>query len=432
MRAGLLSTPDLPDRRFLAGMLLVTLVALGLRVFLLPSQPVSYDDYSMGVTAINYMESGQLGPIMWNHPELGNILVYGCMKLFGTGVLGLKGPSVAIGTLSVLLLGLVARRIAGDGRVALLAALFWALDPLAIDLSRQAVHEIYMSFFPLAGIWCICRYRATERSRWLFGAGILFGLGLAAKWSMLFPLAVSLAFVAHAIWRRDKGLSTRIAAMAGASAQLLLLPLLIYLLTFTPWFGRGYSMPEWLALQRSMYQETKLHSGLGQVEQRDHRALAWFVRPVSWTDTMINRVDEGDPAPMEDAMVDKRVTLLVALSNPFVWLLVLPAVFFTARRGIRERNEGLLFAVTLFLAAYLPLALTHSRPIFVNAALSVLPFALVPVAYLLVSTLCTTPARKRIFALYLALVVLASIPLYLLAIGKVAEVPFLRDYFLQI
>ena len=66
----------------------ITLWALFLNGFQLSRQPVSEDDYYVALSAINYMESGQLGPTMWNHPCLRNILVYYALHMFGTGVLG--------------------------------------------------------------------------------------------------------------------------------------------------------------------------------------------------------------------------------------------------------------------------------------------------------------------------------------------------------
>jgi dolichyl-phosphate-mannose-protein mannosyltransferase len=108
----------------------ISLWALFLNVFLLGSQPVSGDDLSVALSGINYMESGQLGPTMWNHPCLRNILVYFTLNVFGTGVLGVKGVNLLLGTLCIPLLGLVTMRIFKEARIALIAAFLWACDPL--------------------------------------------------------------------------------------------------------------------------------------------------------------------------------------------------------------------------------------------------------------------------------------------------------------
>lgn len=415
------------ERHFAAGLLLLTFAGFILRVFLVQAQPVSVDDFGVALTAINYTESGQLGPTMWNHPNLCGLLVYGALQLFGTGVVGLKGVSLLFGTLTIPLVGLVARRIM-DERAALLAALLWVVEPLAIDFSRQAIGDIYLAFFPLLGIYAALRHRETGRTAWLFAAGASFGCGLSTKWSVLFPLFVTFVLVVQSIRQEPReGRWDRPVAIAHACALLVLLPLTIYLLTFIPWFGRGYDAGDWPDLQRAMYGETTHHTGYRPLAQdkRDHWAYEWFVRPsVTYEDIYIN-LPEG-AAGVTDSL-EGHLTILLAIANPLVWLLVLPAAFYTAWQGIRRRQGMLCYLAGLFFSAYLPLALTR-RPIWANTALSVLPFAFMAVAYF-VSSLARKPTvRHRIMVAYAAVVVATTAPLYPLVIGKGGDVPFLKEY----
>jgi dolichyl-phosphate-mannose-protein mannosyltransferase len=417
-------------RRFPLWVVGVTAFGFLLRIFLIGSQPVSYDDWFMAHTAANYVERGNLGPIMWNHPGLGNLLVYGCLELFGRGAAGLKGASLAVGTLSVPALALVARRLTGSERAGLLAALFWAIDPLSVDFSRQAVQEIYMACFPLAGIWFALRHRESGRPGWLAAAGVSFGLGLCAKWSVLVPLLLTCAYL---VLSADPGVGrtwmTRLATAARLAALLVVLPALLYLVSFTPWFGRGYGITDWPALQASMGRETATHQGHRAMGERDHRAYAWFLRPVSWEDAMLNRLDEAHPGVLEDAAVDKKVTVLKAVSNPLVWLAVLPALAFTLRSGWRSRRRESLFLCALFLGCYLPLALTMRRQIALNAALSVLPFALMMVGLGAVRLADRSRRPDLMLGCYAGLVLLTTAPLYLLAIGRGTDVPLLGRLF---
>jgi dolichyl-phosphate-mannose-protein mannosyltransferase len=413
-----------PSRRFLWLTCALSALALLLRAAFLSSQPVSIDDFSVGLTAINYVESGQLGPIMWNHPDLCNILVYYAMRCFGSGVVGLKGMSVLTGTLSVTCIALAGRRLLQSERAALLAALLWALDSLSIDLSRQAVHEIYQSFFPLCAIYLALRYRESGRLWWLVASAFGFGLGLASKWSAAFPLAVTCLLLLWDIWsERGTPLVQRLASSARNAALLVIIPALVYLVTFLPWFGRGYSLAEWLPLQQSMYLETKTHASYKDEVTGDFRPVTWFVRPVAWQDLSFNRSEEGS---FSEPSVDENVTVFLALTNPLVWLLVLPALTFTLVRAVRCRDAGLYFLGALFLASYLPL-LAASRPIWVNTALSVMPFALLAVGYFLTESLAGAVGR-RVLAGYLVAVLLVSAPLYLLATGRGLKTPVLKDY----
>jgi 4-amino-4-deoxy-L-arabinose transferase-like glycosyltransferase len=407
---------------------LITLLALFLNCFQLAGQPVSEDDYYVALSAINYTESGQLGPTMWNHPYLRNIIVYVALRAFGTGVMGAKGVSLLLGTLCTPLIGLVAQRLFKNNRIALIAALLWACDALVIDFSRQGINDIYLAFFPLAAIYLFFRFRESGIQAWLLGSGICFGLGLASKWSALFPQLVTFTLLVVIIHRETKGvLQQRLARYCHAAALLLLVPLLVYLLTFIPWFSRGYSLTEWPALQRSMYLETSQHVGYKPKpwDDRDNRAYKWFVVPSVFVDPFMNMdsPESGKTLPkFEDS-----ATVVLGVANPLVWLLVLPALCFVLRRALRERDEGAWYLAGLFLITYLPFVLSP-RPIWMNTSLTVLPYAIMAVAGFVWRLAGHFRRAQLVLALYLLAVLVVASPLYLLACGKGMRIPVMKEY----
>ena len=416
------------DRRFPLSVWALSLAAFLLRILWLPSQPPSVDDFSVAITAINYVESGQLGPTMWNHPGLRNLLVYWSMQLFGSGVVGVKGWCVLFGTLSVPLLALVARRLTGSAAAALIAALLWTVEPLAIDFSRQGINDIYLAFFPLLAIWCALRYEEGRNPWWLVASGTAFGLGLASKWSVVFPLAVTGGLLCLHLFRKRSGGSLLVARLSFLACSLVILPLTVYLLTFYPWFGRGYSLFEWPILQKAMYHETKLHTGYHTTLQGDHRAWEWFVRPVTYQETFFVRTNDQEPT--REPSVEENAVILLAVANPLVWLLILPATAWTAWRGIRTRNRMLCYMAALFVITYLPFALAP-RPIWVNTAVAVLPFAFMILGHALWDNLGGSRARRWKLVIYLAAVLISTAPLYLLAIDKGLRIPFLGEQIIR-
>lgn len=416
------------DRRFPFLVGTISLLGLLLRVLWLPSQPPSVDDFSVAITAINYVEAGQLGPTMWNHPGLRNLFVYWSMQLFGSGVVGVKGWCVLFGTFSVPLLAVVTRRLSGSAPAALIAALLWAVEPLAIDFSRQGINDIYLAFFPLLAIWFALRFDEGRTPWWLVASGAAFGLGLASKWSVVFPMAATGGLLLSSLFR-ERPVAPRLAGrLSFLACSLVVLPLTVYLLTFYPWFGRGYALAEWPILQKAMYRETKLHTGYHKTIQGDHRAWEWFVRPVTYKESFFVRT--GEQEPTLPPSVEENVVLLLAVANPLVWLMVLPAAAWTAWRGIRARDRMLCFMAMLFVISYLPFAVAQ-RPIWVNTAVAVLPFAFMALGYALWDILGRIRSLRMALAVYLAAVLIISAPLYLLAIGKGLRIPYLREQLIR-
>jgi len=401
----------LSDNKFLLLLLLITVCALFLRIYGLSAVPLSSDDLQVISTASTYMERGHFGQTMWQHPKLRNILVYWSLQLFSGSVWGLKGVSLACGVLAVPMVGLVTRRIFNSTAAALLAAFFMAVDPLHIDFSRQAVQEVYMPFFTIVGIYGVLRYETGKGPFWLLLSGLCFGLGVAAKWYVAFPLAVALAFLA---WNclKERRTGAGWAEALFLFSVLVILPLTVYLLSYYPCFLRsGSSLSEWLYGQRLMHAETVTHAGFSPYDMElDHSPSHWFVKPVAYADFIL-----GSGRPW----------VLLAIPNPLVWLLTLPAVGYLVYRGLRERQGGWLFLAALFGFSYLPL-LVSSRPIWVHTSFAVLPFAFMATAFSLTDLLKEKRERKIALAAYLVLVVIVSVPLYFLATGKGEDIPLLR------
>jgi len=422
--ASFVKSPALP-------LLALTLAGLLLRVVCLLAHAPTVDDLMVAISAVNFVDSGLLGPTMWNHPVLRNLLAYGMLMLFGPGAAGVIGLNLLMGTLCIPLVHAVTRRLTGERRVALSAALLFALEPLAIEYSSQAINDIYLAFFPLAGILCVYRHLDSRRPGWLLAAGALFGLGIASKWSALFQLAVMVGvLLVRELRGPQAALAERGARALFQASALVVLPLTIYLATFAPWFARGYSLAEWPALQVSMYQETKLHTGYHDEIYGDHIAAQWFVRPgVSHVDRVFT-LPEG-PSVAEPTMRDN-LKHLMAVANPMVWLAVIPALLLLLNRAWRARSEELHTLAALLLASYLPFAVVP-RPVWFNTGVVVLPYVVMTVAYGVWRLFPETgsPWRRRVPVIYLGLACLVSLALYPLAIGLGFRLPLVGESLLE-
>jgi 4-amino-4-deoxy-L-arabinose transferase-like glycosyltransferase len=359
-------SPPEADRRLGLALAVATLVALVLRVWGLAEQPVHGDDLLAGATARNFVEFGWPGPTMWHHPRLRDLLVYWSTGALGPSVWGLKGWSVLLGTLCVPATGYLVW-IVGAGRTgAILAAAIVATDPLHVDFSRQAINDVYVSFFPVAAILALLVYAERRRPWQIVLAGLFLGLGMASKWSAAFPVAAAAALTIPAVVAEAGSFRARVAEIALDLAALVLLPAALYLLTFWPWFGRGHDLLEFVRFQGAMGSMAATTTGYAGTMVAGYQgyligAWRWFVQPVWWVDAI-------PPAQGGGSFV-----FLPGVGNPLTWLATLPAAGWAAWRWIRSRDRAAGILLVLWLAAYLPFVLVP-RPIWANAAVIVVPF----------------------------------------------------------
>ena len=208
------------------------------------------------------------GPSMIVHPEVGKWLIALGEKAFGMDPFGWRIASAVIGSLMVLVLIRLTRRLTGSTLLGLVAGLLLAFDGLHFVLSRLALLDIFLAFFLLCGVSCLVNDRDWHRARlarlidpgappgraqwgpvrgvlwrpWLLLGGVSFGLALGTKWTAAYPLAAFglLVWVWSAGARRSFGV--RWSLLRGAVAdglpafvQLVGVAFLVYVTTWTGW-----------------------------------------------------------------------------------------------------------------------------------------------------------------------------------------------------
>ncbi|HEY1626216.1 MAG TPA: phospholipid carrier-dependent glycosyltransferase [Streptosporangiaceae bacterium] len=147
-------------------------------------------------------------------PELGKELIAIGEAIFGLNSFGWRFMSAVFGTLAILVMCRIARRMTRSTLLGCIAGLLMSLDGLEFVLSRTGILDIFLMFFVLAafGAMVIDRDVARERlaalmaagpadetgpklgiRKWRVWAGIFVGLAIAVKWDAiwyLFGLAI--------------------------------------------------------------------------------------------------------------------------------------------------------------------------------------------------------------------------------------------------
>jgi len=179
-------------------------------------------------------------------PEVGKLLIAVGEWLFGLNPFGWRFASAVFGSLAILLMCRIARRLTRSTLLGCIAGLLMSLDGLEFVLSRTGILDVFLMFFVLAAFGCVLIDRDVARAqlaakltrpggdrgsgprlgirRWRVAAGICLGLAVGTKWNAVFYI---LAFAGLTIsWdigaRRSAGLSSFV---RGAFRDALWLPL---------------------------------------------------------------------------------------------------------------------------------------------------------------------------------------------------------------
>jgi len=372
-------------------------------------------------------------------PELGKLLIAVGEWMYGLTTLGWRFASAVFGTLAILVMCRVARRITRSTLLGCTAGLLLSLDGLEFVLSRTGILDIFLMFFLLASFGALIVDRDVSRGRlaeavvlrpadeagpglgirkWRIIAGIMLGLACASKqyaiWYVFAFAALCIAWDLGA--RRTAGLRRpwRGALVRDGKWLLLtlgLIPLVTYVLTWMNWFvtNTGYSrdyaqqhgtnIPV-ISQLYSLYEYHKemLQFGVGLSVPHPYQSQPWdwFVisRPVAfyWE-------SYSDPAGLHPWPNPKTtgpyVREVLAIGNPAIWWLSIPAiavclVWWLTRRDWRAGTA--LLCIFAGWASWLPFV---SRTKFYYYALEFEPFIIICIVLCLGLILGPATARLR-------------------------------------
>ena len=208
----------------------------------------------------------QSGPDFVVHPPVGKWMIAFGEWLFGpTSSWGWRFSAAVVGTLSLLMIGRIGRRLFGSTLLGTTAALLLAVDGLHLVESRTGILDVFVMFWALAGFGCLVVDRDHARDRlarrvedradlsrtgpwlgvrpWRLAAVVCLGLCAGVKWSGAFFLAAFLlmSFLWDVAGRRGAGIDRWLlggVVKDGLPTAALTLPLALatYLASWVGWF----------------------------------------------------------------------------------------------------------------------------------------------------------------------------------------------------
>ncbi|MFJ5176425.1 dolichyl-phosphate-mannose--protein mannosyltransferase [Streptomyces griseoviridis] len=374
------------------------------------------------------------------HPPVGKYVIGLGELMFGFDPFGWRFMTALLGTLSVLMLCRIGRRLFRSTFLGCLAGALMAVDGLHFVMSRTALLDGVLMFFVLAafGALLVDRDRARERLAaalptgedggarpdaavaegtrlgwrpWRWTAGLLLGLALGTKWNGLYFLAVFglMAVAWDVAGRRVAGAGRPYVAVLKRDLGLAFLStvpvaIVTYLVSWTGWIlsstdgsggyfrnwaatdGRGGSwtwlFPDWLrSLWHYEHEVYEFHVGLSSPHTYMSNPWSWIVdgRPVSYFYESPSPGADGCPADAGE----KCAREVLAIGTPLLWWVAGFAVLYVLWRWLLRRDWRAGAIVCAVAAGYLPWFLYQERTIFFFYAVVFLPFLCLAVAMLL-------------------------------------------------
>lgn len=356
------------------------------------------------------------------HPMTGKWLIAIGGQIFGwDNPVGWRISAVVAGTVGVFLLCRIAWNLFRSPTIVALAGLFLATDGIDLVLSRTSLLDVFLSTFVLGAFLAVikdqqeahprlvARLRAWQDSdatarrgalgpssgsrRWLLVAGVLLGLACSAKWSGIYAIAVLGLFVVVREWttRRRAGHPRPLRATLILESPLAFLwmvgvALVVYLASWWSWmihpkaWGHGVSglHGPWgvlVDLWDYHLQMWEFHTHLTTPHNYQSQPWTWLfqLRPTSFAYEKVGSACGGDNC----------VRNVVALGNPLMWWLAVPALLVALWAFLRWRNWRIGIVVCGYVAMYLPWFMYSTRTIFTFYTVAFVPFVALVLAWAL-------------------------------------------------
>ena len=348
------------------------------------------------------------------HPPLGKWMIAIGEHFYGNTELGWRFASAIIGSLAILLIARIARRLFRSTLLGIIAALLLSFDGLEFVQSRVSMLDIFLMFWVLAAFGCLLLDRDYGRRRlassmkapldgtrgpwlglrpWRWACGFCLGVACATKWDGIYwvPAFFALAVFWDAGARRVAGAKQPFRSAIVLDGLFAIVPffvlvVVIYIASWAGWFLSDgahafdhdryvHAGQSWLAHDRAVFggwlryqwEIYNFHRHLDAAHPYLSRPWGWLLlaRPVSYFYATPNTC--GTSSCSQEVL---------AVGNPAIWWAAIPALGVTLWRVFSRFDWRAASIVVAFVVGYVPWFWSdaHHRTMFLFYMLPVVPF----------------------------------------------------------
>ena len=381
--------------------ILILVVAAFLRLYnLWYPQGYVFDEVYHGFTAREYLKNNIAAWEWWNtpppgvayewtHPPLAKeIMAVSMWFLKSTDAWAYRLPGVLLGIISIYLVYLLGKKVFQSERIGLVSAFVFSLDGLNFVQSRTGMNDIYFVTFMLFTVFFFLNRR-------FFLAAVFLGLALASKWTgfYLFAMVMVLAILGRLSFKN--------------LLYFYLIPPVVYLLSYTPFFWYGHSWDTFMELQKQMWwYHTNLRAS------HDYASPWW-----SWPFNLYPVWYFVDYHP------NGTISNIFASGNPLMFWLGTLAVIVSVKEFIQKKTRNLIVPLLGYLIFFLPWALSP-RIMFLYHFSPSVPFMALLLSYQ-IENFSNSFAGGKVFSFNLAQRQIIIFTLFLIALGFLFVYPML-------
>lgn len=309
------------------------------------------------------------------HPPLGKWFIAVGIRIFGDNEFGWRFSTAVAGTIAIILIGLIAHQLFRSNFLTLLATFLAAVDGLALVHSRTSLLDNFLTTLILAATYFFIRknYLLT---------GVFLGLALGTKWSALYFIVIFGTIALYRAFTHHTGRNL-IRPSIERALTFGLLPIAIYLVTWTGWFlsdrgwGRDTGTNPIFSFIKYHQEIFSFHRGLSEDHVYQAHPWTWLIqsRPTSFF------YESPKTCGAESCSQE-----VLAMGTPFLWWTGAIAIFvvfgFWVKSIINRRMEP---AATIIVAGigagYLPWFAFDERTVFSFYSIIFQPFIILAIVY---------------------------------------------------
>jgi dolichyl-phosphate-mannose-protein mannosyltransferase len=347
-----------------------------------------------------------VGEVIFDHGKQVSLGVGKHATIYPASPLSYRFAGAVVGTLAILMVARIARRMFHSTALGVIAGVLLSLDGLEFVQSRTAMLDIYLMFWVLAAFGCLIvdrddgRRRLAERLTgpidqfdwgpslgfrpWRWGAGICIGAACATKWDGAYyiPALIALAVAWDVGARRTAGSRDglwrgTVFSLGPAAAVFLVVPAVVYVASWTGWFlsnahyaynhdlythsGQSWFQHDWAVLRGWWNYQHQIWG----YDKDLHASHPYLSKPWGWL-LLARPVAYYYQAP-KTCGASACSQEVLGLGNPAIWWATIPALIATAWAWVARRDWRAAAIVLTFAFGFLPwvfeeLKIVHVKP----------------------------------------------------------------------